>query len=237
MPRQARIILKNTPHHVVQRGHNREAVFVEDADYRYYINTLKEWKEELNIKVYGYCLMTNHVHLIIDPCEGEANLGKLMKRLAGRQTRYVNHLERRSGSLWEGRYKSSPIETDTYLLACNRYVELNPVNAGMVKQAEDYEWSSYRQRVGIEKEMWIDSDPAYLGLSEDKGERMRYYKNYINRDIPEEEKLMISGALQRGQLTGSTRFVEEVEQRLGIRIEHRGQGRPKKPKIGEVNHV
>jgi len=136
MPRRARIILSNTAHHIVQRGHNRQAVFIEDADYQYYLRTLREWKEELAIKVYGYCLMTNHVHLIIDPCEDRDNLGKLMKRLAGRQTRYVNYLERRSGSLWEGRYKSSPIETDTYLLACCRYVELNPVKAGMVKRTE-----------------------------------------------------------------------------------------------------
>ena len=237
MPRQARIILTNTPHHIVQRGHNREVVFVEATDYRYYISTLKEWKEELNIKVYGYCLMTNHVHLIIDPGKEETNLGKLMKRLAGRQTRYVNHLERRTGSLWEGRYKSSPIETDTYLLACNRYVELNPVSAGMVNKTEDYEWSSYRQKAGIEAEIWIDSDPAYIGLSDDKAERMRHYKNYINRDIPEAEKLMISGALQRGQLTGTSRFIDEVEQRIGIRIKSRGQGRPKKQNPGEENHV
>lgn len=235
MPRQARIILKDTPHHIVQRGHNREAIFVEATDYRYYISTLKEWKEELNIKVYGYCLMTNHVHLIINPGKEETNLGKLMKRLAGRQTRYVNHLERRTGSLWEGRYKSSPIEADTYLLACNRYVELNPVSAGIVTKAEDYEWSSYRQKVGKEQETWIDSDPAYIGLSEDKKERMRQYKNYINRDIPEEEKIMISGALQRGQLTGTTMFIEEVEQRLGIRIEYRGQGRPRKPREERIN--
>ncbi len=107
------------------------------------------------------------MHLIIDPCDDETNFWKLMKRLAGRQTRHVNYMEKRTGSLWEGRYKSSPIETDTYLLACNRYVELNPVNADMVKQAEDYAWSSYRQKVGIEKEAWIDYDPTYLGLSED----------------------------------------------------------------------
>ncbi len=237
MPRQARIILRNTPHHIVQRGHNRQAVFIEAADYRYYIKTLKEWKGELSIKVYGYCLMTNHVHLIIDPCDDETNLGKLMKRLAGRQTRHVNYMEKRTGSLWEGRYKSSPIETDTYLLACNRYVELNPVNAGMVKQAEDYAWSSYRQKVGIEREVWIDYDPTYLGLSEDNMERMRRYEKYIHQDIPEKEKQMIGGSLQRGQLTGTHRFIEEVEQRLGVRIEHRLPGRPKKSKRGELNHV
>ena len=181
--------------------------------------------------------MTNHVHLIIDPCDNEGSLGKLMKRLAGRQTRYVNTLERRTGSLWEGRYKSSPIETDTYLLACQRYVELNPVNAGMVKQAGDYEWSSYRQKTGIEKDMWVDGDPIYSGLSKDKNERMKRYKQYINQTIPEEEKQLIGCALQRGQLTGTPRFIEEVEQRLGIRVEHRTQGRPKKHKTGEVTHV
>ncbi|MDF1589579.1 MAG: transposase, partial [Gammaproteobacteria bacterium] len=111
MPRQARIILQNTPHHIVQRGHNRETVFVEKEDYIYYLDTLKEWKQELRVNVYGYCLMSNHVHLILDPVDEPANLGKLMKRLAGRQTRYVNYQEKRTGSLWEGRYKSSPIET------------------------------------------------------------------------------------------------------------------------------
>jgi len=159
MPRKARIILRNTPHHIVQRGHNRSAVFVEESDYRYYLDTLKEWKAELGIKLYGYCLMTNHVHLIVDPGDDPAHIGWLMKRLAGRQTRYVNALERRSGSLWEGRFKSSPIETDTYLLACCRYVELNPVRAGIVGRAEDYPWCSYRQKTGLAAKTWIDLDP------------------------------------------------------------------------------
>ena len=227
MPRQARVLLQNTPHHIVQRGHNREVVFIEDADYRYYINTLKEWKEELGVKVYGYCLMTNHVHLILDPRVQVTNLGKLMKRLAGRQTRYVNHKEKRTGSLWEGRYKSSPIETDTYLLACNRYVELNPVKAGMVEYAKDYEWSSYRQRVGLEVDVWIDNDSAYLGLSDDETERSQRYMGYINEQSLASETQLIQQALQRGQLTGTNRFVEQVEHRLGQRIEHRGQGRPR----------
>lgn len=227
MPRQARIILQNTPHHIVQRGHNREVVFIEDDDYRYYINTLKEWKEELGVKVYGYCLMTNHVHLILDPQDQVENLGKLMKRLAGRQTRYVNHKENRTGSLWEGRYKSSPIETDTYLLACNRYVELNPVKADMVNHAQDYEWSSYRQRVGLDEDLWIDKDPTYIGLADTETDRREQYMDYINQQSVESETQLIQKALQRGQLTGTNRFIEQVENRLGQRIEYRGPGRPK----------
>jgi len=172
--------------------------------------------------------MTNHVHLILDPREQVANLGKLMKRLAGRQTRYVNHKENRTGSLWEGRYKSSPVETDTYLLACNRYVELNPVKAGMVEHAKDYEWSSYRQKVGLEPETWIDLDPSYLGLANNEEERKEGYMDYINQLSVESETQLIQQALQRGQLTGTSRFVEQVENRLGRRIEHRGPGRPRR---------
>ncbi len=230
MPRRARILLANTPHHIVQRGHNRETVFVEKDDYIYYLDTLKEWKQELNVNVYGYCLMTNHVHLILDPKDEPANIGKLMKRLAGRQTRYVNYQEKRSGSLWEGRYKSSPIETDSYLLACHRYVERNPIKAGMVNDIADYEWSSYKQHVGLEAELWIDSDPAYQSLSNNAQERMRHYKDYVNQSGSESETNLITTALQRGQLTGTNRFMEDVEQRLGLRIEHRGPGRPRRVK-------
>ena len=131
-------MVPNTPHHIVQRGHNKQVVFVSDDDYQYYLENLFEWKAQLNCKVYAWCLMTNHIHLVINPGDEVDNLGKLMKRLAGKQTRYVNRLERRSGSLCEGRYKSSPIETDTYLLACCRYVELNPVRAKMVEKPEEY---------------------------------------------------------------------------------------------------
>ena len=103
MPRKARVIVSDCPHHVVQRGHNRKAVFITDEDYQYCLSTLIEWKKELEVKVYGWCLMTNH--LILDPGNKSGRISLLMKRLAGRQARYVNKLEGRSGSLWEGRYK------------------------------------------------------------------------------------------------------------------------------------
>lgn len=235
MPRKGRILLENTPHHIVQRGHNRQAVFIEDADYHYYLNTLREWKDELAIKIYGYCLMTNHVHLIVDPGNDINSMSQLMKRLAGRQTRYVNRLEARSGSLWEGRYKSSPIETERYLLACCRYVDLNPVRAGMVRQPGDYLWSSYRQKAGLEEAGWLDEDPAYQGLSSHSGTRRRLYSEYVAGDVPSGEENFIRETLNRGQLTGGSRFIEEVEQRLGLRVEHRGQGRPRKVEESDDN--
>ena len=118
MPRTGRIALPHYPHHLVHRGHNRRAVFRNDSDRIAYLETLKEFRGELHLKIYGYCLMTNHVHLIADPGEDPANLGRLMKRLAGRHTRRMNHFEQRSGTLWNGRFKCSSIETDRYLLAC-----------------------------------------------------------------------------------------------------------------------
>ncbi len=164
MPRNGRVVLQNYPHHIVQRGHNRQVVFAGEDDFRYYLDTLIKWKTEYGVKVYGYCLMTNHVHLVLEPPDEIAVLGRLMKRLAGRQTRYVNRLEGRRGTLWESRYKSSPIQTDEYLLACCRYVDLNPVRARMVVSPQDYHWSSYRMKVGLDASSWIDEDPCYLSL-------------------------------------------------------------------------
>ncbi len=138
MPRMPRVIVPDHPHHILQRGHNREVVFVETGDYERYLAHLKEWKNRLQVKVFSYCLMTNHVHLILDPGKRLNSIALLMKRVAGRTTSYVNRLEHRSGTLWEGRYKSSPIQSEVYLLACCRYVELNPVRAGMKKRGQFY---------------------------------------------------------------------------------------------------
>lgn len=132
MPRIRRVVLPNYPHHVVQRGHNRQVVFAETSDFEHYLADLRELKEVFGVKVYAYCLMTNHVHLLLASGDTASGLGQLMKALAARMTRYRNRLEGRSGTLWESRYKSSVVQSDTYLLACSRYIELNPVRARIV---------------------------------------------------------------------------------------------------------
>ncbi len=228
MPRSARIVIPGFPHHVIQRGHNRQTVFAEECDYHYYLDNLAEWKTALNCKVYAFCLMTNHVHLVIDPGADPENLGKLMKRVAGRQTRFVNCQEGRSGSLWEGRFKSSPIDSDTYLLACCRYVEMNPVVAGICDDPADYPWSSCRSKLAGKEFDWLDYDPLYLSLAATDGERTRRYRAFLSDAATEQERETIRLAIQRGQLTGGRRFVDEVEKKLNLRIELRGQGRPRK---------
>lgn len=225
MPRVGRTVLAYYPHHIIQRGHNRQVVFAEQRDFKRYIGTMAEFKDVYGVKIYAWCLMTNHVHLLVAPDE-IAGLGRLMKRLAGRQTRYHNRLEGRTGTLWESRYKSSPVDSDAYLLACSRYIELNPVRARMVASAAEYRWSSCRYRLGHEPCEWLDHDPCYLALGTNENERRERYRQYLQAAIPEGEWRLIRDAVQRGQLTGTGRFVEKVEAILGKRIEHRSQGRP-----------
>ncbi|MFH1217963.1 MAG: transposase [Pseudomonadota bacterium] len=228
MPRQSRIVLPNCPHHIIQRGHNRQVIFAAEEDYLYYLENLREWKTRLQCKVYAFCLMTNHVHLVIDPGDNTENLGMLMKRIAGRQTRYINKMEKRTGSLWEGRYKSSPINANEYLLACCRYVELNPVRAGMVQEPTQYRWSSCPAKTGIQELPWLDLDPFYMNLGNTTVERAGKYKKWLCDTVPEEELKLIREATQRGQLTANKKFEKEVSKKLGRRIELRGPGRPKK---------
>jgi putative transposase len=230
MPRTARIILPNYPHHIIQRGHNRQSVFASGDDYRYYLDNLAEWKEKFDCKVYAFCLMTNHVHLVVNPGDDPDSIGRLMKRLAGRQTRFVNRLEGRSGTLWEGRFKSSPIDNNDYLLACCRYVEMNPVFAGMCDDPATYAWSSCGSKVTFKKFEWLDEDPLYLDLGKTDEERRQKYRDFLQQSISDEEKETILGAVQRGQLTGGEAFVDEIEFRMNRRIELRGRGRPRKEK-------
>jgi len=233
MPRMARIVVPNTPHHIVQRGHNKQTVFVSDDDYRYYLANLFEWKERLSCKVYGWCLMTNHIHLIINPGEDVDSLGLLMKRLAAKQTRFVNRLEDRTGSLWEGRYKSCPIQTDEYLLACCRYVDLNPVRAHMVANPEDYRWSSYRTKIGLTQNKILDVDACYFGLGQTLAQRQSRYRQWVMQDTSESELTMIREASKHSQPIGSTQFATEIEEKLGVRVSLNKPGRPRK--LLEVN--
>jgi len=227
MPRTGRLVITGYSHHVIQWGHNRQEVFASEESYRYYLDNLREWKERLGCRLYAFCLMANHVHLVVDPGTQGENLALLMKRLAGRQTRMVNSREKRTGTLWEGRYKSSPISTDYYLLACCRYAETNPVRAGIVADPADYRWSSYSGKVGGEKVDWLDRNPVYLGLGETDEERAALYRAWTLAMVDEEELDFLRQSVQRGGLTGGSRFVDEVAARIGKRVETRGPGRPK----------
>lgn len=223
-----RVLVPGFPHHVVQRGHDRNAVFVETSDYEFYLANLIKWKSHYDVGVYAYCLMTNHVHLILVPYSDGNDISNLMHRLAMRQGLRANRLEQREGTLWSGRFKSSVIDTNRYLLSCLRYVELNPVHARIVRRPEDYRWSSYAQRLGLKDENWLDPDPVTSALGSTTTETRRVYADFVGNGISAAERKFLGDAVSRNRLTGDSAFVDEIERRTGLRVEARTRGRPKK---------
>ena len=225
MPRKARVLIPNCPHHIVQRGHNRKAIFLQEADYQYYLENLLEWKLKLSIKIYAWCLMTNHIHIIAEPGPDETSISLMMKQINGRHTAYMNTLEGRSGSLWNGRFKASPVQREAYLVKCCHYVELNPVAAGIVNHPEEYPWSSFRSRMGNICCRLFDEDDCYRRLGSTSKERQ---SNYLAITCNSTVIRFFEDSVNRNQLTGNNRFIDEVEYRTGLRIEARSRGRPTK---------
>jgi putative transposase len=228
MPRRARLAIPHLPHHVIQRGHRRGAVFFSDNDRIDYLGTLGECRLTLGIRVYAYCLMDNHVHLIVDPREDPSNLSSMMKRLAGRHARRLNAARGWSGSLWESRFKCSPIDSDAYLLACGRYVDQNPVRARMVSAPYEYAWSSYRGRAGHIENPLLDLDPALDALSPRQARRFEMYRALAAIPIPDDDLELIRGASQRNQLTGGRGFTNQILDEYGLEVSARRHGRPRK---------
>jgi putative transposase len=197
-----------------------------DHDREAYLETLVEFRLALDLKVYAYCLMTNHVHLIVDPGDNAASISHLMKRLAGRHTRRLNRLHGRTGTAWQGRFRCSPIDSDRYLLACSRYIDLNPVRANMVSSPADFGWSSYRTKVGLTNCEWLDLDPCYLSLGSSAQCRQLRYRELVAGGTEDDELTFLRNAVRRNQLTGSSQFIRDVERLSGVHVPHRGRGRP-----------
>ena len=233
MPRYARLFLPKVPLHIVQRGHDRRPVFIQRQDYEYYLSNLVQAKEKFDVRLYAYCLMTSHVHLVVAPFGNPANISALMRTIAARQTRHVNRLEGRTGTLWEGRFKASLVDSDAYFLGCCRYVDLNPVRAGITEDPVDYEWSSYQYLSGSRAADWLDQNPVYRSLGKISTERGNSYRSFVQDGIAADELAMIRTAVARNQLTGGTRFRKELENRTGRRISVNAPGRPTRSRTGK----
>lgn len=227
MPRRARVRHAGIAQHVIQRGNNRAACFFADADYRIYLDSLLEGATRYDCAVHAYVLMTNHVHLLVTP-EGEESLSYMMRYLGSRYVQYVNHVYQRSGTLWEGRYKSSLIDSEGYLLTCMRYIELNPVRAAMVGNAGDYRWSSYKAHaLGLVDEL-IRDHSCYLALGVTDEARRSAYQALFRHQMDETTLSAIRGAVNSGTALGSEHFKDEIEAALARSIRHRAPGRPRK---------
>jgi len=168
MPRTARIVIPGMALHVRQRGHNRSACFFGSQDYTLYLRLLEYFARQHECAVHAYCLMPNHVHLLVTP-RAESGLALTMKSVAQLYTQHVNKAYERTGSLWEGRFRSCLVPTEGYVLTCYRYIELNPVAAGMAGHPRAYRWSSHRANAGPEQSSLITQHPAFPGESAYRG--------------------------------------------------------------------
>ncbi|MGH8603268.1 MAG: transposase, partial [Gammaproteobacteria bacterium] len=176
--------------------------------------------------IHAWCLMTNHVHLLLTPTKPES-LGLLMKGLGQRYVQYVNRTYRRSGTLWEGRYRSCLMQEDSYVLASYRYIELNPVRAGMVEHPADYRWSSYRANAQAERSDLIKPHPLYEALGEGNGQRADVYREIFRYQLDPGLVDQIRTATNGNYALGSPRFTAEVESALGRRVTRGKSGRPR----------
>ena len=223
MPRRRRLCPPGLPVHVVQRGNNRQICFASDADMKAYANWLYEGAGKFGVDIHAWVFMTNHVHLLLTPHNPDS-ISLCLQNLGRNYVRYFNHRHQRSGTLFEGRFRSSIVQTGRYLLACQRYIELNPVRAGMVNDPADYSWSSYRAHAfGRAAKMW-QPHREYLALGHTEAARMSVYRRLIAQQLATELITDICDALNTGLVLGNDRFRQEVEALTGQRQHHLRRG-------------
>ena len=230
MPRRSRIHLAGMPLHMVQRGHNREACFFGDDDYSAYRHWLGEALKVTGCQLHAYVQMTNHVHLLLTPPEPEA-VSQLAISLGRRYVQYINKTYRRTGTLWDSRYKSSLVHADAYLLLCQRYIELNPVRAAMVDDPAHYRWSSYRANGLGQTDPLLTPHALYTSLGQDEVERLAVYRALFRSELDTEAISDIRIALNQGQPLGNSRFIDSIKRVTGQHRKINPRGRPRKPVV------
>jgi putative transposase len=228
MPRPPRPDLPGVPHHVIQRGNNRTACFFGDADRRFYLSCIAESAVRRGCAVHAYVLMSNHVHLLVTPSVPGA-VAAMLQDLGRRYVRVVNTIHGRTGTLWEGRFKSSLIDSDHYLFACHRYIELNPVRAGMVKNPADYPWSSYSYYAAGRPNRLVSEHPLYRSLGETDADRRTAFHSLTSSVLDERLTERIRRAVNTDSALGSEAFMDRAESVLGRSVRPPVRGRPVKP--------
>jgi putative transposase len=236
MPRRARLSLPGVPLHLIQRGNNRQTCFFADEDYRFYLDWLGEYAGKFGCHIHAYVLMTNHVHLLVSADRAVAP-GTLMKSLGQRYVQYVNRVYRRSGTLWEGRFRSCLIQSEFYLLACQRYIELNPVRAAMVEHPGDYRWSSYRANGQGEGNALLRPHTLYENLGPDAPGRQAAYRALFRSDVEPGLVDEIRRATNGNFLLGNERFARDISAMLGRRVLPGKSGRPRKVAAPESGNL
>ncbi len=223
MPRRRRDCPPGLPVHVVQRGNNRQTCFASDADLAAFANWLQEGAKRYGVSIHAWVFMTNHVHLLLTPSNSDS-ISKCMQYLGRLYVRYFNIRYKRTGTLFEGRFRSCVVQTGTYFLACQRYIELNPMRAGMVNDPADYVWSSYRAHaLGRSVKMW-QPHSEYIALGQTRASRSRAYRALFSSELDAAVITDIRQALNTGLVLGNDNFRKELEHLTGQRQCHLKRG-------------
>lgn len=227
MPRLPRICLPGIPQHIIQRGNNRQVCFGSNADFAAYAHWLGVYAAKYQVLIHAWVFMTNHVHLLVTP-QSSDGVSRMMQTLGRHYVRYFNYTYRRTGTLWEGRFKSCVVAAEEYLLQCQRYIELNPVRAGMVQAPGEYPWSSFRSNgLGQPARLWTPHD-VYTALGATVAERARAYRALFTGHMDVALLTQIRQTVNQGMVLGNDRFKQEVAQLSGRRVTALPRGpRPK----------
>ncbi|PHS26638.1 MAG: transposase [Methylophaga sp.] len=227
MPRRPRLKLAGIPLHIIQRGNNRTACFFADEDHQFYLDHLHQACNKHKVSLHAYVLMTNHVHLLLTP-ETAEGASQVMKQLGQRYVQYINRTYQRSGTLWEGRFRSCIVGEEDYFLACHRYIELNPVRADMVNHPADYPWSSYRYNGQGQNNPLITPHPLYKQLGASYQQRRHAYRELFQHQIEPSLIDQIRQASNGGYVLGTERFQQQIAKTIGQRTWRGEPGRPVK---------
>jgi putative transposase len=228
MARLPRLILAGQPHHVILRGNNRQAIFHSDLDRAHLLATLGNAASQYRVSVHAYVLMDNHLHLLATPPSAEA-LSRMMQSLGRRYVGWFNARHRRSGTLWEGRYRAGLIEGERHLLACMRYIELNPVRAGLCVEPAQWPWSSAAHHLGLARSLLVTEHEMYWSLGNTPFEREHAYREFLDQGVPAAEQGMFTQAVLRGRPVASEAFLKPLTPMHEAVVVTRPRGRPRKP--------
>jgi putative transposase len=226
MSRKPRFQLVGVPQHVIQRGNNREPCFHGAEDCQRYLADLQDAASRNQCRLHAYVLMTNHVHLLLTPMQ-EYGVAHLMQDLGRKYVRYINRTYRRTGTLWEGRYKSSLVDSDAYLLTCMRYIELNPVRARMVEHPGEYRWSSYAANAHGQANPLLSAHPLYAELGGEAETRRHAYRELFRHHMDNDLLHAIREALNQELVLGRDDFKDRIEQMTARKVRPGPIGRPR----------
>ncbi len=225
MARLPRLTLPGYAHHVIQRGNNRQTIFLRPLDRTTWLQIAAECAHQFHVAIHAYVLMDNHFHLLATP-ESADGLPKMMQALGRRYVRYFNDQYARTGTLWEGRYKSTVVQAETHLLPCMAYMDLNPVRAGLVSMPQDYPWSSYGHYVGQRVDRLITVHPIVWALGNTPFSREATYADLVKRGVGEGSQLALTDATLGGWALGDPSFVAELQKKIPRRVTKGSPGRP-----------